>query len=507
MRLVKRHSLSDKSIRSLCHNQISIWIAALLWGMAITSPLNAQWNGPVLCPLRSNTPYPVSAVGPGPLQVVTPPGGYRVQNVVTVQRPGPACQLSLEVTEKFANQFISRRDWQCGPVNDFILGAVVRGEQSTHTVTHLDFRPHAHRARMVLRLEGEIFNRTAGFTPQAVVYSLGHHRMRLEKEIEFDGRMLRTRTPSAFILPQQQNVAAWTPYSNIPVLGPFSNGVALRAADARKLQAEAIAAQRITDQAAPLFNRTVDMQLAKLNEKLRQQFRPFLERYRLLPDRQLLTSTEESLHWAIQFGKDCSFPPMKGTNLLSLRGEAATIRVHESLFNDLLARQPIGGLRVPDTVIDRFFQRMEQAAQASSESDITSQPKPRLATIVFDQVDPIRFRFSSSRTELILRLGIEPVTGPSIPTQELTIPFHIHQTEQRLIFRPGEVEIRAVNPDVPSAPLDEVARQLIRRQVQDRLAERSLPRRFTLPLADGSSIPMTIRQVAIQQGWLCVVID
>jgi hypothetical protein len=415
------------------------------------------------------------------------------------------CNFALRATEDFANRIIARCQTQDGPVRDCILGADVFGNQSTTTATRLNFRPCETAARFELEVAGDVDSRTVGVTRQAQIQTRGRHQFLLAKEIEFDGAMVRTRSPSVTVAPQQRHVGAQTIASGVPVIGPWAEGIALQQAAARDPLAAQITAERITRQAAPEFNRRVDAELGRLNDWLSGPSRRTLEQWRLVPGAQSVATTEHDLLWRVTL--DVATPPPPFQPAADFSARAGALYLHDSLVNDLLDRLPLGGVGVPDAAIDRWFQALGSGEGLAALSRGGGTVAPRLATIVFDRRQPIRLRFSEERFELILRLGFTPVAGPAIDTQEITIPFTIEVAEDAVRFLPGEVQIAPGDPGAAGGVLDEAARALIRQQVQSRLESRTAPRVIPIDLPDAPRTQVQVRTVNFRDGWLSVEFD
>ncbi|MEZ6066244.1 MAG: hypothetical protein R3B90_11185 [Planctomycetaceae bacterium] len=467
----------------------------------------------------------VAGVGDGPLLIAPPrhspaiiepwpaPGlrEYSTDRISPLPgTPSPAppyCNFCFEVTEDFANRVLSRQDCNDGPVRDFVLGAEVFGEQTTKTRTRVDFLPCSQAAKLELNLMGQVHSATVGVTPQAHVQTVGQHEFRITKEIEFDGQMIRTRSPAAWVTPSQQNVAAATAVSGVPLLGPIVNNFVLQAAETREPQARQITAEKITRQAVPRFNQEVDKGLAQLNQQLATRVRPTLQQWQLIPQSQQLTSHDRAMQWRVTLGNSAATTPPPMDRSGEPHGEAGMLCLHESLLNGLLDRLPLAGAEVPDAAMDAWFQSLAAgeglAALARSRGDI----RPNLATIIFDRRDPIRFRFDRRRAELVVRIGIRPVAGPEINIQEITIPFEVRVTADRLEFVPEEVSIAAANPQAPEGVLDDPARQVIRREVQSRLQSRSVPRHLPLFFAQTEDAAVMLRSVTFEDGWLTLRAD
>ncbi|MCA9056102.1 MAG: hypothetical protein KDA75_19855, partial [Planctomycetaceae bacterium] len=209
------------------------------------------------------------------------------------------CNFAVVATEAFANRVMQRCQTQQGQIRDFILGANVFGDQSTTTVTRVDFRPCTTAARLELEVSGDVESHTVGVTQQAQVQTLGRHHFEMSKEIEFDGSQVRTRSPSVSVTPSQRHVGAVTPMSSLPLIGPIASGIALQAATARNPAAARITADKITRQAAPEFNQRVDAELGRLNQLLSGKVHEQLTRFQLAPSSQVLSTGETDLLWCV----------------------------------------------------------------------------------------------------------------------------------------------------------------------------------------------------------------
>lgn len=414
------------------------------------------------------------------------------------------CNFAIRVTEEFANRIVQRCQTQQGPVRDFVLGADVFGDQSTSTVTRLDFQPCETVARLHLEVRGDIDSRTVGVTPQAQIQSVGRHHFRLVKEIDFDGTQAHTRSPAVYVTPSQQHVGARTQFSAVPLLGQIADSIALQQAYLRNPEAARITADRITQQAAPEFNQRVDAELGRLNQLLAGNVRQRLEQFRLAPRSQQISTSDSDLQWCVVLDVPTPPPPLP---VDAASGAAGIVHLHDSLVNDLIARLPLNGIGVPDAAIDRWFRALAGGGGLNELSRGGDPVGPQLATIQFDRDRPIRLRFQEQRFELILRLGFTPIAGPSIPTQEITIPFIVEVAGDAILFRPGEVGIAPGDPTAAGGVLDEAARQLIREQVQNRLQARSAPRRIPIKLPDAPPTAVTIGRVSFHRGWLSIAVD
>ena len=172
----------------------------------------------------------------------------------------------MVLSQKFLNELIWVESQDAGPVRDCILGAQVVGSQQTETSVHVRFVPSDSQAQLEFQLTGMTRNTTESRTPEAVIQSEGNHRFEVGKSVQFDGQKFLTRSPSAMLFPCQNNRAARTPASAIPILGPLVSEYALSVANQSRPESERITAERITQQVVPEFDSAVDKRLAELSQ-------------------------------------------------------------------------------------------------------------------------------------------------------------------------------------------------------------------------------------------------
>lgn len=450
-------------------------------------------------------------------------------NFPPVAAPGQA-NVRISLTEEFANRFVARETTNAGPVRDFVLGANVSGEQKTIAVTRLDVRPSDATARFEIVLNGRTQNRTVGVTQQAAVRTRGDHRFELRKQIDFDGRQLSTRSPSAVVSPAYCNESACTAVGGVPVVGPLVNNVVLAAAEQRRPQAFQVIAQRLTSDAAPRFNDGIDEQLVEANRRL-SDLRQRLVRMSLLPAWQQLRSTESCLMYEAAYGETTSqTPPLA-------EGRAATVHLHESAVNALLDRRSLAGAEISDAELEAVIRDAlrplgfgETSVPAESEENepnpnralkapalefpMQSSPLPPpqsapvgLATILFADRRPLSLAFRDGRVELLLRAGFRPGLGPEIPEQDIRIPLTIHVDSDRVSIVPGEPTVTPADPDADVGLMGNFAQSVMQQQIQQRLETVTFQRTLSFPVPDAAAATLSLREAVTMDGWLSLVFD
>jgi hypothetical protein len=420
---------------------------------------------------------------------------------------------------------------EASPFEEFIMGALIKGTQKTRARTTLDFRPSLSAVRLQIVLNGVTRSQTLAQTPQAAIQSEGNYEFQLTKQIEFDGEVVRTWSPAAFMTIHQRNIGAQTPVSSIPLLGPLASNIALGVADQRRPMTELIAAHRVTQSVAPEFNSRLDKELGELNRRYSQDAKPALSRIQLVPSDLSLISTEEAILIGAAFGqanpanaskdavKTISRGPGGESKAIPIRQslptpmdalqfglqdapapfsldptsvrDQALIFVHESLAEDLAARFHLGGLALPDSAIQRLLKKNTSASAA-----------PQMYTLLFAKEKPLSLKFDHGEVQIILRVGIRPVVGPEFPMQAITIAVLPTLLPEQLQIHS---EVRSIEPLQPADKLPEMTETVIRQAIEQKLQDLTLPRALTIPReGDKPGIPVTLRTLASAGGWLTV---
>ena len=201
--------------------------------------------------------------------------------------------LRVLVSEAFLNRLMSQNRVEQGPVNDFILGANVYGNQITNTAVDVDLKPSSNTVRFDLRLNGNINSNTQGVTPQATVYTIGNHTFNARKEINFDGQTFSTMPATIAVSPRNTTTGISTQMSGIPIIGRIAQQIASEQVEAKRGEAESIAASRVQDNVLPRFNQDVDRSFAEQGDKLNREVFSGLRATKLFPDTYNYQSTDQ----------------------------------------------------------------------------------------------------------------------------------------------------------------------------------------------------------------------
>ncbi|WP_437194362.1 hypothetical protein [Planctomicrobium sp. SH527] len=473
--------------------------------------------------------------GQGPMaQVAVQQSVLRMTTHQGVHEMASRHPLCILIGERIASHLIANETRDEGPFQDEIMGARIQGNQRTSTRTRIDFVDNPVAIQMNVVLNGMTFSQTLSQVRQAAIQSAGSVEFEVAKQIEFDGTRLSTRTPSAFMRVNQQNLGASTPMNPIPLLGPLASSVVMNAAEQRRPMTESIAAHRITQLVAPTFNNRLDSELVKLNKLLAVDLRNMLTQAQLYPSHIATKSTEEAAMWGVAFETAApstanrpniqqistgvrkvkalparqllEAPSLSGpesspsANLpnpfrltgVDLRNQASML-IHESLIADLAERFELGGKDIQPELLNSVLG-----------NPATDKPAPSVGTLVLDVENPISATITSGEFLITVRAGFKPVLGPEISTQEAVFAFNPVLTEDHVTLKP---ELRTITPanqkEKSTGILQMAGEAMVRNAIEQKLKEIKLPRVVNLPRSeDQAPLALRLKNLTLADGWM-----
>jgi len=407
--------------------------------------------------------------------------------------------LHLVVTEDFLNSIVQREEIQPGEVREQFEDTPVAGQQVTTTCTRFDLQPSADVAAGRLVLEGNTASVTSGFSPQAVVNSVGRQQFEAVKDILFDGRTLTTRSAQVSVRAESQNIGATTMFSGRP-LGPLVEHVVLSVAQQRQPAAEAFARQRVVERVYPRFNQEIDDNLGRGNTFLKETLTPRLTTAGLMPEQLRTRSTEDHLHLSGSLAA-----PTNGTQIGSapdalIEKHGVSLYAHESLIQGVIDRVGLAGRKTTTRQLKQMYRNFNPEAQLPNGglNDVDIE-------IAFAEQDPVMIHIGDDETVVTLRAAFG-MAGQQVamPPYEITLRFRLTADEQRWTVRAGSVTARSLDGQSDGKSVTEVA--------VSKLIESSLP-----PVSCSKSLPDGIRpagrsapqvtSIRSGNGWIIIGVD
>lgn len=441
------------------------------------------------------------------VRAAAPDGGDRI--ALALRNNYFNYNMRVVANEDFLNRFVSQQRNENGEVVDCILGANVYGEQTTASQVSLDLKPSNRTARFDIVVQGHVNSNTSGTTDQATVYTIGNHDFTAAKEINFNGDRFWTQPARIDVQANNNTYDAETKFGWIPILGGVARRIALGRAEEMRGESEAIAASRVQDKALPKFDSEVDREFGingTFNPKFQKNVAARLQELGVYPDAKSYSSSETQLLVATrlmateELGADepvASLYPAQGMTLM----------LHESLMNNSLDRMNLNGQTLTeDQLRDRFSERLSKLLNREVKFPEGKKGEGKgPAVMVFDQLDPIRFRVEKGLVKVILKAGFKQEDKEDIPPQIVTIPLKISIVGKNVVIEQGGVEVAPVAK--PESPAKQIARAgVIKRKLETALPRREVDRTYTFD-RHNHRVDAALTRYRAADGWLALTFE
>ncbi len=452
----------------------------------------------------------------------------------------------VEISEALLNRLVAHRDTRRQPVRDFVLGADVFGQEETATTVRIDLQPSAGRAHAAFVLTGVTNSDTLGYTPQAMVRTLGRHCFEARKDVVFDGELFQTRRPVVHVSPSNQTLSASTPVEGIPLIGPLAAQIAQQAAEAQTPQADAITVEKVSRGVGDNFNAAIDAQLAPLNRGWSYGVRPQLAQAGWWPASQSLSSSDRALRWVTRFPGigDATLPADGRTGLtwlsrristpsakpargpwLTRRGSAPTdadralrrqsadasrIAVHVGVLNAALETLNLAGTEFSPAEFERQIEFFARIVQDLSLEPIDPFPEgaappaiPLGIVVRLDAERPLEIGAEDDEIRVTARVAVTSPLGGAPTVLVIRLAYRIERARDVFELQPGDVSVSSADGN----PVIDVLRPLMEQQVRSEIKPVRIPRRLRIPVPGQKALELTIADVAVSEGWVAVTVE
>ena len=354
-----------------------------------------------------------------PLRLPTPPQAPRLippvnfrPNLIVYADPG-----------RMLSQMY-RRDQQITPVNDRILETNIQGLSLNNTTTVPILLPSRRGIEIELQLQTAANSRTVGTNRAATAHSLGITKIVGTKKILI--------TPASFQTTRARTLAQ----TDSEMIGfnwgrRIGGNIARQRADDQASTFEYISASKASQQAGFQFDTTVDHRVRMLQRQFRSQVRNAKSRGQY-PDRLRFRSTPNLLIAEAVFENDefsqssLLIPPAPQ----QLSRDQAVIQMHESIVNELMARQ----LR------ERDFRVLREEDWAESMSGLLPIDNSALRvadadrkwTLKMAESDPFRLRLSDGKALIAMNVLGFKVGDREYPGMKIEAEYDIHVAVDRI---------------------------------------------------------------------------
>ncbi len=383
--------------------------------------------------------------------------------------------LRVVASEAYLNKFVGQNRVESGPVRDFILGADVQGNQTTHTNIRLKLIPSGSTAQFDLTANGQVSTSTLGYTDQATISTSGNHSFVATKRIVFDGENFSTGPAQISVNAHNTTTGAET---NMGFLfRGIANGIAMNRAEEMRGESEAIAAGRLRDRVLPPFNTEVDKEFRDFNPDISERLAALRE-LNLYPDAKSWSTTDSELKVSTRLMAAGELGGSEPSPAMYL-GRGMTVLLHDSLMNNYADRLELAGKSMTD---DEIKAKIEgQLTKLLGREVKFSDDKPAAAdessikTIVFDAADPLRMHADDGSLVLTIRAGFKQEGKEDIPTQIITLPLKFSVDMKNIVIEPANISIEAAEKS--GSPAQQLARAgVIRKKLDSAFPRREIDR-------------------------------
>jgi hypothetical protein len=416
--------------------------------------------------------------------------------------------LRIVASEPFLNKFFGQARNDNGPVRDFILGADVYGNQTTHTDVGIELIPSSKSAQFDIVARGAIASNTQGVTDRATVFTYGNHYFTAAKRINYDGERFWTSPARINVSAHNTTTGADT---HMGILSGIGNRIAVNTAEGMRGESEAIAASRVQDRVLPEFNRDVDKQFGP-NGKANADYSKTLEALRelkLYPDAWSWSSTSSELRGSTRLMTATELGGNDPNPALFL-GRGLTVLIHESMMNNAADTLELAGQTLTEDELNarleaNFSRLLNKEVKLKKEEKPGAEEDTGPKTIVFDKTDPIRVQIADGVLTIILRAGFKQEGKDDIPTQIVSVPMTFSVDTKSVVIEPGRVSISA------ASEAEDKGKQLASAGVIKKKVETAFPRkemdRVSYVTVEKRKVLLAVTRIRALDGWLSITYE
>ena len=408
--------------------------------------------------------------------------------------------IHLLATETFMRKFFSDERSESGGVSEYVKDVYVSGCQWTNTKVGVDLKPSDNGAKFVLTLDGDVRSQTTGEVSVATVYTNGTARFHAEKDVVFDGTTFLLCPSRIGVNASNCTYDAETCLEWMPVARNFARKIALQQAADRKPESDAYARNKISREVRTRFDQETGDQFRDAEKKLNDELYSAMNELQWRPELVSFTSTEEELIIRERLMRDGELaggrPPLTVVPRTGL-----LVQLHQSLISNGADRMQFAGLRLTQAEVDqRIEERLDKLFKnrVKEHKRSTSDDKTRL---IFDTVDPITLQFEDGAVIMSLRAGLERPGEEDIPTQIISVPLKPTIEGDQIVLIRGAVGVKPV--ERPRNIGEQITRaNIMRAKIEQGIPERQSRDAKTELKQNNKVIPVQIRSITVEDGWL-----
>lgn len=412
------------------------------------------------------------------------------------QLRGP--NLRISISDEFLNRLLPAHQELAAPVRENVLGADVRGHSRIANRLQIRLIPDPERIQLRLESIGLVRSRTEASQRGITVGNEGDSRFQVFKRLAIGRNGIQSDQPLANVSSSSRVVSLRSEYDSLPIIGWMARKLASKQIAERAPIADRLVENRIRSEASRRMEDEIDLHLSTMRQFLTENLINPLTSLELEPTPTEMRTTEDRIIMQYRMaGRD----QLAGTTArpLGLQGSLLSMQLHESLFNNLLARIELAG---------ESFTGDELVAHLGAVFGEQVHPDERIAdaewNLEFAPHDPVALHFDDGRCVIELNLrGLRVGKGKTWKnlTVQATYTPIVEGNHLRLAQDPNGISLRNCQRFGlrDQAAIRSIFTALFRGEYRVDLLPEALVRRMGTPLQTS--------QFDLENGWLAFSMD
>ncbi|PQO32099.1 hypothetical protein DTL21_17850 [Bremerella cremea] len=304
----------------------------------------------------------------------------------------------FEVSQNFMQAFMPELSPEDEAVDDFILGARVRGRSRSVTRLHVRPVPDNQQWRVQLEVLGAVDSRTSSHSGPVTIFNRGRSRYHAAKQVVVNAKGFWVSPAVAKAETTTSVDDLQSDFDGIPLIGSLVRNVARGQTEEKKYAAEAEVETRVRRRAETELNDQLNTKVQQWQDKLYVNVIEPLVRVGLEPSIVDLNTGNRSIAGRFrgagtkQLAAHTPRPSSPIDSVLS-------VQLHQSGINNMIRQLRLGGRELTPHEFLREISTRFPAIRQQADDEL-----PTEVRFTFDAHDPIRVEFRDGQAQLTLRL-------------------------------------------------------------------------------------------------------
>lgn len=414
--------------------------------------------------------------------------------------------LRIAISEGFLNRLVSEARNETSRINSSMSGARVVGNQTSQANLTVDVVQSNDNSRFDLVLDGVVRTSSTAYASQATVQTSGYHTFNARKPVTFDGNEFFTQPAEVYVRANNRPVGVSTQYSG-GLFGRIADNKAWDVASSRMGQANYQTASTIRQEVSGELNKETDTKFTSASMDMQKRLYGPLREYGLYPNAMRYTSTDSAIRAWTRLSDDDELAGSRPVLGIAVPEKGMVAHIHESLLSNGTNRLDLGTdgkMEMSDGELRKLLQeRLSRILDREVDLGM-SEDEGDMATFVFDQENPIRFKVDNGEIVITMRAGLNR-GDEKIPTQLITVPLTPSVVDNKIILKRGNVGVRPA--ERVSSPAEQIARaNVMRQKIQSAIPEKDFDADFEFK-RDERTVNLKVTAINAHNGWLSVTIE